>query len=115
MHLLLTLLASTLAVVVASYVLPGIDVDGWTTALVVAVLLGLVNMIVRPLVVLLTLPVTILTLGLFLFVVNALMVLLVAQLVPGFTVAGFWWALLFSLVVSVVGSFLGAALNPPTK
>lgn len=103
---LLQLILNTLAVMVAAYVLPGVKVDGFVTAAVVAVVLGLVNAVVKPILVVLTLPVTIVTLGLFLFVINALMVLLVAKLVPGFAVAGFWWALLFSFVVSLVGSFL---------
>lgn len=111
MQLLISLLASAVAVMVASYILPGISVLNFSTALVVAVVLGVINMFVRPILVLLTLPVTVLTLGLFLFVINALMVMLVAKLVPGFKVSGFWWALLFSLVVSIVGSFLGAATN----
>lgn len=76
------------------------------TAIVVAIVLGIVNALLKPLLILLTLPVTILTLGLFLFVINAALVLLVAKLVPGFEVRGFWWAMLFSLVVSIIGAFL---------
>ncbi len=108
MRLLLHILTNTLAVVVAAYLLPGIVIDGYLTALVVAVVLGVVNAVVKPILVVLTFPVTVVTLGLFLFVINALMVLLVAKIVPGFAVRGFWWALLFSLVVSVVTSFLNA-------
>lgn len=108
MRLLLHILISTLSVMIAAYVLPGIAVAGFMTAMIVAIVLGVVNALVKPILVLLTLPVTVLTLGLFLFVINALMVLLVAWIVPGFKVQGFWWALAFSLVVSVVGSFLHA-------
>lgn len=108
MRLLLHVLINTLAVVVAAYVLPGIIIDGYMTALVVAVVLGVVNAVLKPVLVVLTFPVTVLTLGLFLFVLNALMVMLVAKIVPGFAVRGFWSALLFSLVVSVVVSFLNA-------
>ncbi|MDD5251479.1 MAG: phage holin family protein [Patescibacteria group bacterium] len=106
MRLILKLILNTIAVLVAAYILPGIMVDGPLTALIVAVVLGVVNVVVKPIVIVLTLPATILTLGLFLFVINALMVMLVDWLIPGFAVAGFWWALLFSLVVSLVGSVL---------
>jgi len=106
MRLLLKLLINTLAVVVASRLLPGVAVDSLLTAVIVAIVLAGVNAVVKPVLVLLTLPATILSLGLFLFVINAAMVLLTAWLVPGFAVAGFWWALLFSLVVSLIGSVL---------
>jgi len=111
MRLIINLILNTLAVAVAAYVLPGVFVDGAVAALVVAILIGVVNVVVKPLLVLLTLPITVVTLGLFLFVINALMILLVDWLVPGFQVDGFWWALLFSLVVSLVGSFLSALAN----
>ncbi|HTK05138.1 MAG TPA: phage holin family protein [Candidatus Eisenbacteria bacterium] len=111
MRVILHLILNTLAVAVAAYVLPGVFVDGPLTALVVAVVLGVVNVVVKPILVLLTLPITVVTLGLFLFVINALIILLVDWLVPGFEVDGFWWALLFSLVVSLVGSFLNAVAN----
>ncbi|MCL5435656.1 MAG: phage holin family protein [Patescibacteria group bacterium] len=106
MSMFLKVLISTLSVVLAAYLLPGVSVDNFLAALAVAVVLGLVNFFVRPLLVILTLPITVFTLGLFLLVINALMVLLVAAVVPGFAVDGFWWALLFSLVVSVVSAFL---------
>ncbi len=106
MRLLLNILINTLAVIVAAYLLPGIVVDSYGTAVVVAIVLGLVNAFIKPVLIVLTFPVTALTFGLFLFVINALMVLLVAKLVPGFGVRGFWWALLFSLIVSIVVSFL---------
>ncbi|MCL5436034.1 MAG: phage holin family protein [Patescibacteria group bacterium] len=106
MPMLVKVLISALAVVLAAYLLPGVRVDSVFVALVVAVVLGLINFFVRPLFVILTLPITVFTLGLFLLVINALMVMLVAAVVPGFAVDGFWWALLFSLVVSVVSAFL---------
>jgi len=92
----------------ASQVVPGITIDGAGTLAGAAILLGVVNAIVRPVLVVLTLPVTILTLGLFLFVVNAAMFGLVAYFLGGFHVAGFWPALLGSLVVSLI-SWLGSA------
>ncbi len=106
MRAIIKIILNTLAVVVAAYILPGISVRNLLTALIVAVVLAVVNAVLRPLLVLLTLPVTILTFGLFIFVINALLVLLTAWLVPGFTVDGFWWALLFSLVTSLVGAVL---------
>lgn len=114
MRLLFNLLVGTLAVLIASYLLPGVHVDGFFTAVVVAIVLGIVNVLIKPILVLLTLPITILSLGLFIFVINALMILLVAKLVPGFTVDSFWWALLFSLVLSLVNSFLHS-LSGPTE
>lgn len=97
---------STLAVLVAAYILPGVTVDNFFAALVAALVLALVNFFVRPLLVILTLPITIFSLGLFLLVINALLVLFVAAVVPGFAVGGFWWALLFSFLVSLVSTFL---------
>lgn len=100
------LLVSAIAVIISAYILPGVKVDGFLTALIVAVVLGAINMFIKPILILLTLPLNILTLGLFTFVINALLVLLVSNLVPGFKVAGFFPALLFSLVLSIVSSFL---------
>lgn len=108
MRILVKILLATLAVLITAHLLPGVMLDSIWTAVVVAVILGIVNAVLRPLLVLLTLPVTVVTMGLFLFVVNALMVLLVDAIVPGFSVAGFWWAMLFSVVVSLIGWFLDA-------
>ena len=108
MRLLIYLLVNGLAVFITAYILPGITVDNFLTAVIVAVVLGVANFILKPILILLTLPITILTLGLFTFVINALLVMLVAALVPGFHVSGFGWALVFSLVLSLVGSFLHA-------
>jgi putative membrane protein len=104
--LILHLFVDTLAILTGAYLLPGVAVDGLLTALVVAIVLGVVNVLLRPLLVVLTLPLTILTLGLFLFVINALMIVLVAKLVPGFHVSNFGWALAYSLLITVVSSFL---------
>jgi putative membrane protein len=83
-------------------VLNGVHVDDFWTAIVFAVVLAVLNVFAKPLLILLTLPVTILTLGLFLFVINALIVLLASRLVHGFRVDGFWWGLLFSLILSFI-------------
>lgn len=108
MRFFLNLLIGGLAVFVSAYILPGVRVDSFLTALIVAVVLGAANAFIKPLLVFLTLPVTVLTLGLFIFVINALLVLLVARLVPGFVVDSFWTALLFSLVLSAISWFLHA-------
>jgi putative membrane protein len=106
--LFVNLIVSTLAVLISAYILPGVKVDGFLTAIVVAVILGIVNMFIKPILLFLTFPLTILSLGLFYFVINALMVLLVSAIVPGFKVSGFFWALIFSLVLSIVSSFLNS-------
>jgi putative membrane protein len=103
------LLISALSLGMAAYVLPGIHVDGVLTVLVAAFLLGIVNALVRPVLVILTLPVTILTLGLFLLVINAALFAFVAWLLPGFSVAGLGSALLGWLIVSLM-SWLGSRL-----
>ena len=104
MNWIIRLLLNGLAVVLSAYLLPGVDVDGYGTALLVALILAVVNVIVKPILVVLTIPITILTLGLFLLVINAALILFVENLVSGFTVDGFWWALLFSLILSIFNS-----------
>lgn len=106
MGFLVRLFFTWIAIIIASYILPGIHVKDFITALITAAVLALLNAFVKPLLVILTIPITILTLGLFLLVINALIVLFAVKLVPGFTVDGFWWALGFSLVVSVIVSML---------
>jgi len=106
MNVLMSLLINAIAVFVTAKILPGVYIDSFVTALVVAIVLGVINTFLKPVLLLLTLPVTILTLGLFTFVINALLVLLAATLVSGFHVKNFLWALLFSLVLSLVNSIL---------
>lgn len=106
LYALLTIILSTIAVFVTARILPGIHVDTWGTALVAAIVLAIVNTIIRPIVFILTLPINILTLGLFTFVIMACMVMLVSALVPGFKVDGFWWAMAFALVFAVINGFL---------
>lgn len=107
MMLVISLLANAIAVFVAASILPGVTVDSFFTSLIVAVFLGIVNTFLKPVLHLIALPITILTLGLFALVINALLVLLVARIVPGFQVDGFLTAILFSVVLSIVGFFLG--------
>lgn len=90
----------------AAYLLPGVDIDGFLTAIILALVLAVLNAMVRPVLVFLTIPVTILTLGLFLLVINAVIILLASWLIDGFEVAGFLSALLFSIVVSIVVAIL---------
>lgn len=99
-------IVSALSLWLVSAIVPGMTLEGTGTVLLASLLLGLVNAVIRPVVVLLTLPFTIVTLGLFLLVVNAAMLGLVAYLLPGFTLSGFFPALLGAVLVSVVGSLL---------
>lgn len=108
MGLIVRLLLSTLAVIIGAYLIPGVSVDGIVTALIVAVVLGLLNAIVKPILIILTIPVTILTLGLFLLVINVIIIYITDYFIPGFSVAGFFPALIFSLVLAVVGWILNS-------
>ncbi|MGE5426094.1 MAG: phage holin family protein [Bacillota bacterium] len=102
MKLFIQWLVSAIAILIAAYLIPGVVISGFWAALVVAVVLGLLNLLIKPLLLLLTLPINILTLGLFTFVINALIVMLASGLVPGFRVGGFLNALLFSLVLALI-------------
>lgn len=101
-NIIIRILLGALALLLVAEVVPGISVDGLYPALIAAVVLGLLNGIVRPILVVLTLPVTIVTLGLFIFVINAALFLFAASFIDGFRVDGFWIALLGSVLVSVV-------------
>lgn len=107
----LKILLTALAVLLLSYVLPGTNVDSMGTAILVAVVLALLNFLVKPILVILTLPVTLLTLGLFLLVINALIILFVENLIPGFMVAGFWHALIFSVLLTLLETILHSVLK----
>ncbi|MEN8789412.1 MAG: phage holin family protein [Flavobacteriaceae bacterium] len=111
MKLILRILLSALAVVILAKILPGIGVDSYTTAIIVAIIISLLNFIVKPLLILLTLPVTILTLGLFLLIINALIILMADGLIDGFQVQSIWWALLFSLLLSFLQSIFYSFLK----
>ncbi|MHC2992636.1 membrane protein [Pontibacter sp. HJ8] len=106
MGLIVKILLTGVAAFLAASFLPGVQLDGYGAALILAIVLALLNAVVRPLLVLLTIPVTILTLGLFLLVINALIILLADSLIGGFNVDGFLWALIFSLVLSVIEAIL---------
>jgi putative membrane protein len=109
MNFLIRILISALVAFGLSYILSGVHMDTFVTALLVGLVLAVLNALVKPILVLLTLPITIVTLGLFLFVINALIILLCDKLIDGFKVDGFWWALLFSILLSIVSSFLYSA------
>ena len=106
MKTLIHFLVSAVAILITAYVLPGVYVDGLFAALVLAVILGVINTFIRPVLVVLTLPLSIVTLGLFVLVINALLVMLASYIVPGFTVAGFWYAFLFGIVLAIVSYVL---------
>lgn len=106
MNFLIRLLVTALAAMLSAYLLPGVTIKDFTTALILALVLAVLNLLVKPILILLTLPATILTLGLFLLVINAVIILLASNLVKGFKVDGFWWALIFSLVLTVVNSIM---------
>lgn len=104
MNLIIRLLLTALLVLLIAHFMPGVTVAGFGTSLIVAIVLGLLNLFIKPLLVLLTLPVTLLTFGLFLLVINALVILLCAEIVGGFDVSSFWTALFFSIILSVFQS-----------
>lgn len=115
MRFFLKLLLTAIAVVVLASLLPGIQVESYTTAVWVAFIIAILNMFVRPLLVLFTLPATIMSLGLFLFVINAVIILLAGNLVDGFAVSGFFTALIFSILLSVFRSILFKLLDDKKK
>jgi putative membrane protein len=108
MKFLVQIIISALAVIVSALILPGVEIKGPLEAIIVAAVLAFLNSIVRPILVLLTLPITVFTLGFFLLVINALMTLLASKLVPGFVVVSFWSALIFSLVLTLVTSLFNS-------
>lgn len=106
MNLIIKIVVTAILVMLIATFIPGIHVAGFTTALIVAVVLGLLNVFIKPILVVLTLPATIFTLGLFLLVINAVIILLCANIVGGFRVDSFWTALLFSIILSVLQSIM---------
>lgn len=113
MNLIIRWLLATVAIVFTSYLLPGVMLKGFWTAVILALVLGLINMVIKPILLILTLPINLLTLGLFTLIINALMIMLAAKIVDGFSVASFWTALFFSVILSIVSFFLNKLA--PTK
>ena len=101
-------LVTTIAVLVAAHLIPGISYDGWGALLGASLLLGIINAFVRPILLLLSLPFIIVTMGLFIFVINALLLLLVSKIVPAFQVAGFWSAFFGAIIISLVSWILSS-------
>lgn len=106
--LIINLILSALAIGIAAYVVPGVTLSGPVAAIIVAVVLGLINLFIKPILLILTLPINIITLGLFSFVISALLVMLAAAIVPGFKVEGFWPALVFALVLALITIVFGS-------
>jgi len=111
MKVILKILLSALAVVIIAYLLPGVHVASPSSAIIVAVVLALLRLVLKPILVIFTLPITIVTLGLFLLVINAFIIMLADNLIEGFAVSGFWIALLFSLLLSFFQSILYSFLK----
>ena len=111
MKLLARILLSAIAVLVIANFMTSVSVDNYTTAIIVAVVLGLLNMFVKPILVIFTLPVTFLTLGLFLLIINAIIILMADHLVNGFAVSGIWSALIFSLLLTILESIFFSFLK----
>ena len=114
MRYIINIIISSFAVLLASYLLPGVITESFTTAILVALVLSLLNIFIKPLLVLFTLPITFYTLGLFLLVINALLIIFTSNIVDGFFVDGFWWALAFSLILSITNG-LFQSLNSDNR
>ena len=106
MNLILRIVITAILVMVIAHFMPGVSVTSFTTSLIVAVVLGLLNVFIKPIIVLLTLPVTLITFGLFLLVINALIIELCTKIVGGFAVDSFWTAVFFSIILSISQSIL---------
>lgn len=106
MAILINWVLSAFVIIAASYLLPGVSVDNFTAALVTALVLGIINAFIKPVLLILTLPITLITLGLFTIVINAILILLTDAIVPGFRVDGFLWALLLGIFLAIVNTFL---------
>lgn len=110
LYILANLILSSVVVFVTASLLPGVFIRGFGTAVVVAVILGLLNSLIRPILFILTLPVNILTLGLFTFVIMGFMVWLTSQIVPGFEIQNFWWCILFAIILAVLNGIIQMAV-----
>jgi len=115
MKLITKLLLTAFAVIILAKILPGVSLDGYTTAIIVAAVIAILNVFVKPLLIIFTLPITILTLGLFLLIINAIIILLADSLIDGFGVSSIWTAILFSLLLSFLQSILHSLLKEDKK
>ena len=110
MKTIIHLIVSTLAIIIASYLIPGAGVT-FLGAFLLAIVLGIINLFIKPIVQIITLPITILTLGLFSLVINALFIILASKIVPGFYISGFWTAFWFSIVLSLINALFHSLEN----
>jgi len=115
MNTIIKLLVNAIAVFVLANILSGVHVDGYLSAIVVAAVLSILNLLVKPILVIFTLPVTVLTLGLFLLVINGLIILLASEFVGGFAVDSIWWAIGFSILLSILQSLLQSLVGDDKK
>ena len=106
MNFIIKLLLTAVAVVISAYLLPGVHVDDFLTAIIIGAVLAVLNVTVKPLLIIFTIPATLFSLGLFLLVINAVIILIADWVVPGFEVDGFWWALAFSLILWLVNTVM---------
>jgi putative membrane protein len=110
-QILTKVLLGGISILVADYLLRGVSIDTWTTGFLLAAVIILINLTLKPIMIFLTFPITLVTLGLFLLVINACIILLAAYFISGFAVESFWWALGFSLVVSLINGIFGNSLD----
>lgn len=106
MKIIISWLVSAVAIIIAAYLLPGITISGFVAALILAVVLGIINTFIKPILHALTLPLTVVTFGLFALVLNTVLIMVAAAVVPGVDIANFWWALLFGLLIALVTAVL---------
>lgn len=106
MNIVVRLLITAIATFVASYIIPGVKIDSFTSLIVVSIALGVINAFIKPILVVLTFPLTVITLGIFLLLLNGILILVVGSIVPGFYVESLFSAILFSIIVSIVSSLL---------
>ncbi len=115
MRFLIRMLISTIAIMVTSYLLPGVTLDSFAAALATALLIALLNTLVKPVLIILTIPVTLITFGLFLLVINASIIMMASNLLKGFHVDGFWYALFFSVILSVITTVMESMVSSDVK
>lgn len=108
---LVKILLGGISVLIAEFLLPGVRIDDFLTGFLLAAVIILINLTLKPILILLTLPLTLVTFGLFLLVINALMILLADRFIDGFSVDGFWWAILFAIVLSIINSLFGNRMD----
>jgi putative membrane protein len=109
--MILQIIISSLAIYFTAWLLPGIEIKSYPSAILVAIVLGLLNVFLKPVLQFLSFPLTIVTFGLFLLVINALIILLTSTIIGSFRVENFWWALLFSIIVTVVTEIMEGVVN----